>query len=621
MSNAKKVKAQLKAPKKERETLEEALAKALSERDAIAEALLKKDAAYQKKLAAKDAAFHKTLAARDAAFQKALAARDAVLAQTETELRRLRGGRLGLIEKAKPTTSASQIFSNPLEYDEFSATVDLIATFIPNERLRAILDCQPDQNQVNAFADFLRTKYKFALSLVHIQGGSETNLVDVNLQSVVRKLLEYFDAEHVELVHVQKMPQPDTYLAKNVQGEHSIYDVSTNVVVIGCEAKGIRASHRQCIAQLLALCGNGAMGLYKRGVALNNCVSLGIAFADTGIQFCGVYLLDKSFPVFLNLSTVLHPLHHAEEIAKWMLRLVHGATLSLDDLHASTEIRKNVKLELNADSYFIKPIREGYKGATFRDEPYQTRSILPSRLDHILRIYDRLHDHYTRLQAYPTNSWAILFPEGCITVPSRESSFQEGLIAAIHHEEHFRSLDLKLRPCLLFPRLQMAKKPSDSLTLWRDFKPPAHLVEPYMTAFRRAVSFLNEAGVIHFDLRPINVLWRSTNDGNVELMLIDFDDALFSNQRIPHAFAKAMRIDCRFPLYGKIRDHWACAEHNNFYVAHQELWLSQDEYATFDDFMNSRTKNPKAKRAAEEESSTRRHRSKHNDDNVDNDDN
>lgn len=122
MSNAKKVKAQLKAPKKERETLEEALAKALSERDAIAEALLKRDAAYQKKLAAKDAA-----------FQKALAARDAVLAQTETELRRLRGGRLGLIEKAKPTTSASQIFSNPLEYDEFSATVDLIATFIPND--------------------------------------------------------------------------------------------------------------------------------------------------------------------------------------------------------------------------------------------------------------------------------------------------------------------------------------------------------------------------------------------------------------------------------------------------------------------------------------------------------
>lgn len=314
--------------------------------------------------------------------------------------------------------------------------------------------------------------------------------------------------------------------------------------------------------------------------------------------------------MFLNLSTVLHPLHEAEDIAKWMLRFVYGATLSLDDLHtADNKYRKDVKLELNGAAYFIKPVREGYKGATFTREPRQKCSILPSRLDHILRIYDRLHANYSRLEDQPTKDWAILFPEGCITVPSTESSFQEALTTAIKHEERFRSLDLTLRPCLLFARLQMAKASSDSLTLWRDVKPPKDLVQPYLTSLRHAVTFLNNSGVIHNDLRPSNVLWRSRIGGHVEVMLIDFDDALFTNQRIPRAFAKAMRRDARFPLY-KVDDLLASVEHNNFYVEYQDRWL-QGDCTTFDDFMiNTQTKKRKAERGAEEKSS----RPKYNDD-------
>eukprot|EP01033_Poteriospumella_lacustris_P005800 gene5801-4158_t len=175
---------------------------------------------------------------------------------------------------------------NPVEYDEFSATVDLVATFIPNERLRAIRNWQPDSHEVDKLADFLRAEYHFALSLVHIAGGSEASPVDPNLRRVVKK---------------------------------------------------------------------------------------------------------------------------------------------------------NLQLRLNTASYFLKPVREGYKGDTFAHEPCQHRSILPSRLDHIFRIYDRLHDHYTRLTPRPTD-WSISFPVGCITVPSQESTFRANLIAAIRQQPLFNSL-------------------------------------------------------------------------------------------------------------------------------------------------------------------------------------
>eukprot|EP01033_Poteriospumella_lacustris_P019819 gene19819-14412_t len=366
---------------------------------------------------------------------------------------------LGIIEKPRPPISASRLFNNPVDYDEFSATVDLVATFIPNERLRAIRNWQPDSHEVDKLADFLRAEYHFALSLVHIAGGSEALPVDPNMRRVVKKVRKLFDTHHRDRVAVRKKPQVNRYMAEAVQGERGLIDTRSDIVLIGCCAKGLDACHRECITQLLTLCGNGAMEMRRHGVVLEECVTLGISFADTGIQFCAVYLMDSSFPMFLNLTTVLHPLHHAADIATWLLRFVYGASLSSDTLdNAACEPIQNLQLRLNTASYFLNPVREGYKGDTFAHEPCQHRSILPSRLDHIFRIYDRLHDHYTRLTPRPTD-WSISFPVGCITVPSQESKFRANLIAAIRQQPHFNSLNLVLRPCLLFQRVQMAKTP------------------------------------------------------------------------------------------------------------------------------------------------------------------
>lgn len=89
-------------------------------------------------------------------------------------------------------------------------------------------------------------------------------------------------------------PQPDRYveetsvlnfMAEAVHGEHSIIDTRSKVILIGCKAKGISASHRQCITQLLALPGSSAMALRKHGLALKDCASLGIAFHTLVFSF------------------------------------------------------------------------------------------------------------------------------------------------------------------------------------------------------------------------------------------------------------------------------------------------------------------------------------------------
>lgn len=105
-------------------------------------------------------------------------------------------------------------------------------------------------------------------------------------------------------------------------------------------------------------------------------------------------------------------------------------------------------------------------------------------------------------------------------------------------------------------------------------------------------------------------------------MLIDFDDALFCNQRIPRRFARDMRGDPRFPLYhlDYIRHPRACAEHNTFYVTQLERWLAYVGTASYDDFMlypiESGNKKRKAEKGADETSSPPHRRHKRGNDDI-----
>lgn len=122
------------------------------------------------------------------------------------------------------------------------------------------------------------------------------------------------------------------------------------------------------------------------------------------------------------------PLHDAENVAKWMLRFVHGvhgvhgASFTLVALHTARKPQDHLHLRLNTVAHFLKPVRGG---ATFDNEPCQSCSILPSSLNQIFYVYDRMHDHYARLAVRPAD-WSILLPVGCITVCRNRQVLQRG---------------------------------------------------------------------------------------------------------------------------------------------------------------------------------------------------
>lgn len=515
----------------------------------------------------------------------------------------------GPITKAIPDKSASSIGDNPVDYDEFSALSEIVTSYICNERLRAIREWQPERKDVEALANMVRLEYRLPRTLGNIPGGSETSLVDPNLQQILKSLTNFLPS-HITGLSVKKKKLPYDYMAQSNIPEHCLYDDATFVALIGCEAKGVQGSTRRCCSQLITVCGNSALRMCALGVPRDSCVALGIAVADTGVQFSAVYLMDKSFPVFLQLTPTLHPLQHMTDIATWLLRYLHGAcgTQGLLQQHYRPNVPPlQVTMQLDTDSYFLKPVRGGYKATFSTLDAESGGSILPRRLDGILRIYDHLYNALTQSQhatgsetassaeaAEDGGGWSILFPVGFITVPTVSTDFSMALTAAILRPNRFRAMRhcLAGRPCMVFPKLPMASSSdADSLTHWRTTRPPLALVRGYLAAVSNAVNFLNAACVAHFDLRPCNVLWRVASDERVEVMVIDFDDAIAFGEVVPSSFVEGMKIDKRFPLYkaDPSVEHRACADHNDFFVRWLTLWLDDESVdVSFDSFMEHR---------------------------------
>ena len=93
------------------------------------------------------------------------------------------------------------------------------------------------------------------------------------------------------------------------------------------------------------------------------------------------------------------------------------------------------------------------------------------------------------------------------------------------------------------------------------------------------------------DLRPANIMWRSKNtsigDKEVELKVIDFEDALMVGTVINEALARVYINDPRYP----IKEGIDCTkvstkiEFNNFFVDAIEAWLTTSEEKEFITYM------------------------------------
>lgn len=148
----------------------------------------------------------------------------------------------------------------------------------------------------------------------------------------------------------------------------------------------------------------------------------------------------------------------------------------------------------------------------------------------------------------------------------------------------FIGLNLRYRPLILFSRLSANEG-------WCTTKPSAQYRQHYLEQLKLANNTLNTAKIAHLDERPVNIMWRERVNGEfpqVELRLIDFEDAVLFDDVIPAEFVKVVveSQDWRYPFKSGDQNkmQFASQLHNDFFYEAISQW-TVSAVEDFNDFM------------------------------------
>ena len=477
----------------------------------------------------------------------------------------------------RPEKSASVIKNSyPDVYDVFGH-VCRAGTYVPNSRIRDMLHYNPPQETVQYLADCFARGLQYADTYKPIADGSETMLIDPNLQFVLNCLV----VNHGEnRCAVTKLVTSGSVLCKNSHGEHCISTMpgrTKQKVLIGSEVKGVEASIEECYSQCTTVCGDAAFELLRSGLKLEDCVIPGFMMAGTVCQFCAVYLIHDMFPVMVALSNVLCTIGTIEEqreIAVWHLRLVDHAQRTVNLLgrvQAPLDMSLVPSLaQLNVEHMFLKPVRPVYKNRSGDNDACRTMSTRSAQLNHIMRMYELMRKSCPDLEPDSENT-IVLFPVGVLSMPSESVKESKGifeLIKKVCVEEGFEENDLFFSPIIVFPLLRD----------WRVDKPPEKLHSSYMAELDKAIAFMNTGTIAHMDLRPANIMWQE-RDGNAVIMkIIDFElSVIFSHSICPEWIEIIVSThDYRYPFRvgDEQRRQLAEERHNLFFGKAIQDWLN-----------------------------------------------
>ena len=512
-----------------------------------------------------------------------------------------------------PPYSASRIANGFSGYYDVFSTICHAGSYIPNDRLQKLVR---DSNRAATIDDEkiaweLRNDFPTTETFRPIAGGSESNVVDPNLQRV---LLSITNKYSTGLSFLKKSFNCGSFLALSTYPEPCIVCnvpglVSDDIPVIVSEAKGEYAASKVAVPQLISMAGGAAINLYSLGLQLEESVIPAIALTGEGFQFFAAYLMRDTFPVLTAISPSLNPITDSLAIASWLRNIIEFGNNTYKLLSELKNSRlsptKGSETVLDMGSYFFKPIRNAWGKESqvicFDSPTPKSSSASNSALDHklcskastlcakvcrIMNIYERM-GHVVNSKKY------ILFPQGIVTVPANDidenTNLRNSLIAfACDRYFPFLKESMTHRPMIVFNKLQQEDG-------WDNHKPPVELRDDYIIKLSEAIDVLNSANVAHLDLRPSNIMWRRVDTSNtVEIQLIDFEDAELFESLVPPPFIETVvsKSDKRYPFStsSKERLQLVCDSHNYFYLHAIRKWMDfEDQDCLFDHFMNITT--------------------------------
>jgi len=492
----------------------------------------------------------------------------------------------GSLEKITDVSACAIANNNRDYYDPFTVPCSN-EVYIPNTRLRRL------RNKLKSAEVLPCSAHSIPLTIMEMQrtwkypsGGSETIVNHPNLKVFLSAILSSYNKDcdiHSDVVinnDYLGINSRFIFASDKSKPEHVL--MHGNCVLLGTEAKGANASNIEAGMQCFQICADSAIELYRNGMIREECVVPGVIIYGEVFHIVGVYLISSTFPVMVNLSSEIY-ITNVEVLSTWVDVLKEFISETVTLLKNSQQRSESSKIICHLDAgFFYKPIRK----TALNNFLVSNQRIILSRM---MMIYEKLFNVIETEGSSPDN--VIQFPIGLVTVPMSNTIHAKGIREALLHcikrfFDHRNGINYNYDndPCLIFHFL-------DSKEGWTNYRPDNDHRDSYIQQLRTAINILNSAGVVHMDLRPANIMWRSKNTsiGNkeVELKIIDFEDALMVGTVMNEALARVYSNDPRYP----IKEGIDCTnvstkiEFNNFFVDAIEAWLTKSEEKEFITYM------------------------------------
>ena len=170
------------------------------------------------------------------------------------------------------------------------------------------------------------------------------------------------------------------------------------------------------------------------------------------------------------------------------------------------------------------------------------------------RFYDMYHFSTGELRE------VVVFPVGIIAYPDRSQSFMRDYLHQSFEEvsnlkgssQDYVSYMKAGYPIIVYAKLDATWKRGDKLV-----HEDVTVQQLFIVELQRICGLLESAGIIHCDLRDMNIFYKSSISNNsntptMEIKVIDWDDSVRINHCVPYELLQANRGDIRFPHEGDI---------------------------------------------------------------------
>ena len=274
-------------------------------------------------------------------------------------------------------------------------------SFLPNQRLRELKE---SLQSLCACSEIEDLDYCLQQKLASLQTwktppkGSETVLLDplVN-KAILDEIVSWLKSPFIS-VSKDLPPEGKSYLCSTVKTEYRVEfnNSSFRYVLMASEAKGVDASHFNCMMQALEAASDASVYMrQKSSLPSKDCATPGILVYSDVIQFYGVYLVDD-FPVTVLLS---RPLCYTDvvdrrAIARGIFACAKYVAKTVDLLQVPGVLHgQENRLLFNFNSFFFKPIRTNPKRDLYDEMPVIAAGISNAKInvERVLNVYQAIY--------------------------------------------------------------------------------------------------------------------------------------------------------------------------------------------------------------------------------------